>query len=120
VSRVFLDDRERIIGQLRETGHERLLCYMLQQVARYRNMGREFARQHTGTEYLDEVEDELKTILDGMPVELRLRGLPPEERLRGLSPEDRVRGLSPEELAGGLSKEQAARLRELLDHGESK
>ena len=133
MSRVFLNDHERIIGQLRETGHELLLCYVLQQVAQFRNMGKEFAMQHAGTEYLDEVEDELTTVLDAMPVELRLRGLPAEERLRGLpaeerlrglpaeerlrglSPEDRVRGLSPEELAGGLNEEQAARLRELLE-----
>ena len=115
MSRVFLNDHERIIGQLRETGHDVLLCYVLQQVAQFRNMGKEFAMQHAGTEYLDEVEDELTTVLDAMPVELRLRGLPAEERLRGLSPEDRVRGLSPEELAGGLNKDQAVRLRELLE-----
>ena len=120
VSRVFLDDRERIIGQLRETGHELLLCYVLQQVAQFRNMGKEFAMQHAGTEYLDEVEGELQTILDGMPVELRLRGLPPEERLRGLPPEERLRGLTPEELAEGLTKEQAARLRELLERRQDK
>ena len=77
--------------------------------------------QHAETQYMTEVEEELQTaVLETIPVEKRLRGLPPEERLRGLSPEDRVRGLSPEELAGGLSKEQAARLRELLDHGESR
>jgi hypothetical protein len=124
VSRVFLKERERIIGQLRETGHELLLCYMLQQVARFRSMGQEFAMQHTGTEYLGELADELQTVLDAIPIEMRLRGLPAEERLRGLSPEDRVHGLSaeevlrrftPEQLAAGLSDEQAARLRNLLE-----
>ena len=54
MSRVFLNDHERIIGQLRETGHDLLLCYVLQQVAQFRNMGKEFAMQHAGTEYLDE------------------------------------------------------------------
>ena len=111
VSRVFLADRQRIIGQLRETGHELLLCYVLQQVARFRKMGKEFAMQHAGTEYLDEVEDELQTILDGIPVETRLRGLPPEERLRGLT---------AEEMADGLTEEQAERLRELLERRRGK
>ena len=67
--------------------------------------------QHAGTEYLDEVEDELKTILDAMPVELRLRGLPAEEVLRRYT---------PEEVADGLSEEQASRLRELLARRQGK
>lgn len=120
VSRVFLNEHERIIEKLTESGHGLLLCYVLQQVARFRKMGKEFAMQHAGTEYLDEVEDELQVILDGMPVENRLRGLPPEERLRGLPPEERLRGLSPEEVAGGLSDEQANRLRELLDRRQKR
>jgi hypothetical protein len=111
VSRVFLEEHERIIGELRATGHDLLLCYVLQQVARFRKMGKEFAMQHAGTEYLDEVEEELQTIMDGMPV---------ENRLRGLSADEVLRRFTPEELADGLSKEQAARLRELLDRRESR
>ena len=120
VSRVFLEEHERIIGELRATGHDLLLCYVLQQVARFRKMGKEFAMQHAGTEYLDEVEEELQTIMDGMPVENRLRGLPTEEVLRRYTPEEILRRFTPEELADGLSKEQAARLRELLDRRESR
>ena len=67
--------------------------------------------QHAGTEYLDEVEDELKTILRGMPVAIRLDGLPVEEVLRRYT---------PEEVADGLSEEQASRLRELLAHRQGK
>ena len=67
--------------------------------------------QHAGTEYLDEVEDELKTILRGMPVALRLDGLPAEEVLRRYT---------PEEVADGLSEEQASRLRELLARRQGK
>jgi hypothetical protein len=93
---------------------------VLQQVARFRKLAKEFAMQHAGTQYLDEVEDELQAILDGMPVENRLRGLSPEERLRGLPPEERLRGLSPGELAAGLTDEQAERLRELLEHRQGK
>jgi hypothetical protein len=111
VSRVFLEEHERIIGELRATGHDLLLCYVLQQVARFRKMGKEFAMQHAGTEYLDEVEDELKTILHGMPVDVRLHGL---------SPHEIVQRLTPEELAEGLSEEQAARLRELLERRQGK
>jgi hypothetical protein len=111
VSRVFLNEPECIIESLRQTGRELLLCYVLQQVARFRQMGKEFAMQHAGTEYLDEVEDKLQAILDGMPVENRLRGLHPEERLRGLT---------PEELAAGLTDEQAERLRELLERRQGK
>jgi hypothetical protein len=110
MSRVFLTEHERIIETLRQTGHELLLCYVLQQVARFRKMGKEFAMQHAGTEYLDEVEDELQAILDGMPV---------ENRLRGLAADEVVRRFTPEELADGLSDEQAARLRELLERRQS-
>ena len=120
VSRVFLNEHERIIKLLRETGHEPLLCYVLQQVAQFRNMGKEFAMQHAGTEYLDEVEDELKTILRGMPVALRLDGLPAEEVLRRYTPEEVLRRFTPEELADGLSEEQASRLRELLERRQGK
>jgi hypothetical protein len=130
VSRVFLSEHKRIIGQLRHTGHELLLYYMLQQVEQFRNLGEDFAMQHADTKYLGELEEELQTaVLEAIPVEKRLRGLPPEDRLRGLPPEDRMRGLSPgdrvrgltpEELAGGLSEEQAARLRELLERKQGK
>ena len=120
VSRVFLNEHERIIEELRQTGHELLLCYMLQQVAQFRNLGEDFAMQHAGTEYLGEVEDELQAVLDAIPAENRLRGLQPEERLRGLRPEERLRGLTPEEMASGLTEEQAERLRELLDRRQGK
>ena len=120
VSRVFLNEHERIIEELRQTGHELLLCYMLQQVAQFRNLGEDFAMQHAGTEYLGEVEDELQAVLDAIPAENRLRGLQPEERLRGLRPEERLRGLTPEEMAAGLTEEQAERLRELLDRRQGK
>ena len=120
VSRVFLNEDERIIQSLRQTGHVLLLCYVLQQVARFRKMGKESAMQHAGTKYLDEVEDELQAILDGMPVETRLRGVPPEERLRGLSPEEVLRRFSPEGFADGLSDKQAAHLRELLDRRQKR
>jgi hypothetical protein len=138
VSRVFLKEHERIIEQLTRTGHGMLLCYTLQQIEQFRSLGEEFVMQHAGTEYLDEVEDELQTVLDGISVERRLRGLaaeerlrglPAEERLRGLAAEERLRGLSPEEVlrrftpeqvAGGLSDEQAARLRELLERRQGK
>jgi hypothetical protein len=102
VSRVFLSEHERIIEELRQTGHERLLCYMLQQVTQFRNLGEDFAMQHAGTEYLGEVEDELQAVLDAIPVENRLRGL------------------TAEELAAGLTEEQAKRLRELLERRQSK
>ncbi|HPM80772.1 MAG TPA: hypothetical protein PLF81_08730 [Candidatus Anammoximicrobium sp.] len=125
VSRVFLNEHERIIEELTRTGHGMLLCYTLQQIEQFRSLGEEFVMQHADTQYLEEVEDELQKVLDTISVEKRLRGLPAEERLRGLSPEEVLRRFSPrevlgrftpEELAGGLSDEQAARLRELLEH----
>jgi hypothetical protein len=139
ISRVFLNEHERIIQQLRRTGHQLLLCYMLQQVEQFRNLGEGFAMQHTDTEYLGELEEELQTAvleaipvekrlrglpaedrLRGLPAEDRLRGLPAEDRLRGLPAEDRLRGLTPEELARGLSEEQATQLRELLGRKQGK
>jgi len=72
--------------------------------------------QHTGTEYMGQLEEELQTaVLETIPVEKRLRGLPPEERLRGLSPEEVLRRFTPEEVADGLTDAQADQLRDLLD-----
>jgi hypothetical protein len=107
VSRVFLRDHERIIAELRNTGHAALLAYVLQQVQQFRTLGEDFAMQHTDTQYLGTLEEELLTAV--------LRAAPVEKRLEGLSPEERVRGLAPEDLAAGLTPEQATRLRELLE-----
>jgi hypothetical protein len=71
---------------------------LLQQIQQFRTLGEGFAMQHTDTEYLGELEEDLKTAV--------LEAIPPEDRLRGLPPEDRLRGLTPEELS---------RLRELLE-----
>jgi len=121
VSRVFLDQHERIIDVLRRTGHTSLLHYMLQQIGQFRKLGEDFAMQHTDTEYLGELEDELQmAVLETIPIEKRLRGLPAEERLRGLSPDDVLRGFTPEGFARGLSKEEAARLREQLERRQRK
>jgi len=107
VSRVFLRDRERIIDQLTHTGHVDLLCYMLQQVQQFRKFGEDFAMQHKDSEYLDEVEAELRTAV--------LEAMPPEERLRGLPPNERLRGVSFEELVFDLNEDQVAQLREALE-----
>jgi len=107
VSRVFLREHERIIEALRDSGRAPLLHYMLQQIQQFRTLGEGFAMQHTDSEYLGVLTEELQTAV--------LQGIPVEKRLEGLSPEERVRGLAPEELAAGLTPEQAARLRELLE-----
>ncbi len=112
VSRVFLDEHERIIEELRRTGHASLLHYMLQQIGQFRNLGKDFAMQHTDTEYLDELEDELQTAV--------LETIPIEKRLRGLSPDQVLRGFTPEGFARGLSDEDAARLREQLERRQRK
>ena len=121
VSRVFLNEHERIIEQLTRTGHGMLLCYMLQQIEQFRSLGEDFAMQHADTEYMGELEEELQTaVLEAIPIEKRLRGLPPEERLRGLSSEEILLRFTPEKFADGLSEEQAARLRELLERRQGK
>jgi hypothetical protein len=105
---------------LTRAGYGTLLWYTLQQIEQFRRLGKEFAMQHAGTEYMGEVEEELQmAVLETIPAEERLRGLPAEERLRGLSPEEILRRFTPEELAGGLSDEQAARLRDLLERRRS-
>jgi hypothetical protein len=97
---------------------------MLQQIHQFRSE-KDFAMQHTQSENLEHLEEELLAkIMEWAPAESRLRGLPPEERLRGLSleerlrglpPEERLRGLSLEERLAGLTEEQAAQLRKLLE-----
>ena len=106
-SRVFLSEHERIISRLRNTGHAVLLAYMLQQVHHFRTQGEDFAMQHTDTQFLGPLEEELLTAV--------LQAAPVEKRLEGLSPEEVLRRYTPEEFAAGLTEEQAARLRELLN-----
>jgi len=121
VSRVFLNEHERIIEQLTRTGHGMLLCYTLQQIEQFRSLGEEFVMQHADTEYMGELEEELQTaVLEAIPVERRLRGLSPEDVLGRFSPREVLRRFTPEELAGGLSDEQAERLRELLGQKKGK
>jgi hypothetical protein len=79
---------------------------MLQQVQQFRRFGEDFAMQHKDSEYLGEVEAELRTAV--------LEAIPPEERLRGLPPEERLRGVSFDELILHLSEDQVAQLREAL------
>jgi hypothetical protein len=122
VSRVFLRHRQRIIQQLMRSGHGVLLGYMLQQVQQFLSLGEAFAMQHTGSEYMTEVEDELLTsVLESIPPERRLQGLSPERRLQGLSPQEfqellralplqeLLRGLAPEERLQGLAPEERLR-----------
>ena len=107
---------ERIIQELRRTGHDLLLCYILQQIEQFRRLGEEFVMQHAGTKTMTELEEELQTaVLETIPVEKRLRGLSPEQVLQGFTPEQVLQRFTPEQVAGGLSDEQAARLRELLE-----
>jgi hypothetical protein len=142
-SRMFLQQPERIINGLMQSGNVLVLYFVFQQIQRFRGQGKEFAMQHAHADRLWELEEELKTnFLDqlspeerlrglppeailhgfspedrlrGLPVEDRLRGLPPEERLRGLPPEERLRGVPAEERLRGLSRQELKRLRELLD-----
>lgn len=111
VSRVFLNDRGRIIDELERTGHDALVEYMVQQIHQFRSE-KGFTMQHAQSENLEHLEEELLAkIMEWAPVEQRLRGLPAEER---------VRGLSPEELSAALSEQDAARLRELLDRKQGR
>jgi hypothetical protein len=134
VSHVLLADRAPIMERLKGSGRVSLLTYALQQIQQFRTLGEDFAMQHTDTEHLSELEEEIRSaVLEAIPPEDRLRGLPPEDllpflspedrlrglppedRLRGLPPEDRLRGITAEDLLQSLTKDQLARLRELLD-----
>ena len=107
VSHVLLADRARIMERLKGSGRVSLLTYALQQIQQFRTLGEDFAMQHTDTEHLSELEEEIRTAV--------LEAIPPEDRLRGLSPEDVLRGIPPEERLKGLTADELARLRELLD-----
>ncbi len=119
VSRVFLNDRRRIIETLAGGGQSALAHYhyMVQQVKQFRGE-EDFAMQQVLAENLEQFENELVTrMLEEIPIERileRLRGLPPEERLRGLSSQERLRGLPPEEFVAGLTEQEAAQLLQLL------
>jgi hypothetical protein len=107
VSRVFLREHARIREELRKTGHAVLGYYVLQQIQQFRRLGEDFAMQHTDTDRLGELEEELPAAV--------LESIPVEKRLQGLSPEDRVQGLSLEERTAGLSEKQLAELQEMLN-----
>lgn len=125
VSHALLDDPAGIMKALRGTDCGPLLSYAMQQIQQFATLGKEFAMQHTETEYLGEWTEDLKTaVLELIPPQDRLRGLSPEdlrkifspeELLRGLPPEDRLRGLPPEDRLRGLSDEELDQLRELLE-----
>jgi hypothetical protein len=46
---------------------------------------------------INQVKDNLDTVLEELTPAQRLKGLSPEQRLKGLTPEQRLNGLSPEE-----------------------
>ena len=77
VSRVFLNDRGRIIEELERSGHEALLRYMVQQIKQFHSRGEGFAMQHGLSDDLremQEVEEDLLTkILEAVPAERRMR-----------------------------------------------
>ena len=101
---------------MNRTGHGALLCYVLQQVRQFRNLGEDFAMQHKDSEYLGELDEALETaVLETIPPERVLRRYTPDEVLRRYTPEERLRGMSAEEVARGLSDEELARLRDLLE-----
>ena len=80
---------------------------MLQQIQQFRRLGEDFAMQHTDTQYLEPLEEDLLTSV--------IQAAPVEKRLVGLSAEEVLRRFTPEQVAAGLTDEQAARLRELLE-----
>ena len=115
VSRVFLNDRQRIIEKLARGGHGALAHsrYMVQQVKQFRNE-EDFAMQQALSENLEQFGEELfAKMIEEASVEQRLRGLSPEELLRALPPQELLRAMTPEFMAS-LTDEQAAQLRELL------
>ena len=114
VSRLFLNERERIMDKL-AAADERLVRYAAQQIHQFRTT-EGFALQHADSQYLEQIENDLlDKIMEWAPAEKRLRGLAPEERLRGLVPEERLRGLAPEERLAGMSDEEISRLRDFLE-----
>ncbi len=76
VSRVFLNERARIIEGLTSSGHGALLWYMVQQIHQFRSLGEGFAMQHKDSQYLGEVEGELVvSVLNEMPEDILAHAL---------------------------------------------
>jgi hypothetical protein len=115
-SRLFLRQLRDIMRDLAESGHMRMLPYVLQQIRQFKDLTELWADMMLpdvgGPELPPEVVD---AFLQMFPPETRVKGLSPEERLEGLSPEERLEGLSPEERLKGLSPEELRRLKRLLD-----
>ncbi len=93
VSRIFLNNRERIIEGLAREGETALAgCrYMVQQVEQFKEE-EGIAMRQAVSETLKRFYEELheKEIAEA-PVEMKLRGLSPEQRLAGLSKEEKAR-----------------------------
>jgi hypothetical protein len=111
-----------------ERGKADVLAFIFQQIEQFKQLGEPFMIQHTHTEEMDKVRDEVAILLEMLPIERRLAGLSPEDRLAGLSPEDRLTGLSPEDILSrfsledrltGLSDEELAQLRRLIEKREN-
>jgi len=110
-SRVFLQERSRIMGQLDQAGHRDVLHYAMQQIEQFKNIGEEFRMQHKDAGIMDAtLDDWAANYLQAN----YLHRMPAEQRLQGLTVEDILKVLSKKE----LSPEERARLRELLERGE--
>ncbi len=116
VSRIFLNDRRRIIKQLVKTDEIALLQYIMQFMEQSSAFDEGIIMKGVVDDPKVLKEEILTAILEELSAERRLHGLLASEVARWLPPEERVRGLSLEErLAGlGLSEEEAAQVLQLL------
>jgi hypothetical protein len=89
----FLENAAGTYDTLQQGGYTEMVTYLAQQIHLFRQLGKEFAMQHLGSEELQRVWRDI------------LADTPAEERLEGLS---------AEEVLKGLSREQLERLRQLL------
>ena len=106
VSRVFLNDRGRIIEELDARAMTPCCATWCNRSNSSDSRGEGFAMQHGLSDDIQEMQEVGEELLTKI-----LEWVPPERRLRGLS---------PEELVAGLTDEQAARLRELLDRQQGR
>ena len=105
-SRVFLRETRRIIEEWKQSGHDDVLFYVMQQVEQFQRMGEAFDMQHKESEKMRQTLEELKAAV--------FAEIPTEEILRRISPEDLLKRISPEQIIQSLDDDERRRLLDLL------
>ena len=103
------------MSELLRIDHADMLCYVIQQIARFRRAEPGFEVQHMTENMYQTLEEMEEEILNRLPIERRLRGIATKDLLQRIPAEERLQGIPAEERLQNLSEEELSRIRKLLN-----